>query len=82
MFFVRTPRGDGEAEALEAYARSLGDSLEDKDATDPRDQYRLNAFLRWAMDGKLEKRIEPARADRLMDEVRAAVPSDFDEPAH
>ena len=75
LFYVPTPVGEEERLALHAYADFLIQSLEHKISADEYDQYRINAFTRWAARFALRGKVEKSLSDELVRKVRGEVNS-------
>jgi hypothetical protein len=77
LFFAEPPSGPAEVTQLKAFAERLVAELKAKKETDPTDQARINALVRWAAvyghGGPAQKKA----ADQVLAQLRAAVPEKF-----
>lgn len=75
LFYVATPVGEEEGTALRAYADYLIQALAHKISADKYDQYRINAFTRWAARFAAQGKAEKSLSEQLVRQVRAEVNS-------
>jgi hypothetical protein len=75
VFFVATPVGEEEEQALREYAQYLIQSVAHGGLANKYDQYRINTFTRWAARFAAQGQAEKILSDKLVRQVREEVDS-------
>jgi hypothetical protein len=79
IFLVVPPTGQAEQAMLQTYAWQLVETFSDREQTNPSDQYKLNSFIRWAVDYGSRHPDQQDSSDELIAEVRGSLPNRFAE---